>query len=374
MKTQIKCVIPASTLMYTIDIWSNSLNESSTLSKVLSLDRRFAIVTDDTVFSLHAETIFQSLLASGFEGICLSIPSGETSKTRATLEYLENQLFEKGFGKDICIIAIGGGVVTDIAGYLASIYCRGVPIIMIPTTLLGMVDASIGGKNGVNVPWGKNLLGCIYQPRKILIDPTVLSTLPTDELKNGIVEMIKHALISDGTAIDVFENHAHQILSKDTSIIENVIFESCRIKKTIIEDDERENGKRHLLNFGHTIGHALENLTQYALPHGKAVAIGILVESYMSTILGMLSFESLDRIQTLFKTYGISFALPSLFSYEEIINAMALDKKSSRGTPRFVLLESIGKPHEGNCSYCTQVDEKVIRKAIQWMNDDLCHH
>ena len=165
---------------------------------------------------------------------------------------MENQLFEKGLGRDTCVIALGGGVVTDMAGYVAATYCRGIPLVMIPTSLLGMVDASIGGKTGVNVSYGKNMLGCIYQPKKVFIDLFTLKTLPKKELTNGVVEMIKHGLIADDNLFEYLEKHSDQLLALDFSFLEKAIFESCRIKKEIVEQDEKENGKRHLLNFGHT--------------------------------------------------------------------------------------------------------------------------
>ena len=337
-----------------------------------SLASRFAIITDDRVSLLYGEQLHKSLFSYGLEVYLFSFPTGEQYKTRATKELLENQLFEKGLGRDTCVIALGGGVVTDMAGYVAATYCRGVSLVMIPTSLLGMVDASIGGKTGVNVPYGKNLLGCIYQPKKVLIDPSTLKSLPKKELANGVVEMIKHALIADCALFTYFEEHADQLLALDPEILEKVIFESCRIKKEIVEQDEKEKGKRHLLNLGHTIGHALERLTHYTLSHGEAVAIGILVESYLSVQLGALDQKSFDRIKKNLVQYTLPLLLPSQLPVQTILDAMALDKKSVRGQPRFVVIDAIGSPLAYDSSYCTHVEESLIRKALQWMNDDLC--
>jgi len=355
---------------YEIEIGSGLLNfQAPYLS---SLASRFAIITDDKVASLYGKQLQEYLNASGLEVYLFSFPNGEQNKTRATKELLENQLFEKGLGRDTCLIALGGGVVTDVAGYVAATYCRGIPLVMIPTSLLGMVDASIGGKTGVNVPYGKNMLGCIYQPKKVVIDLATLNSLPKKELANGVVEMIKHGLIADYKLFEALEKHSDQLLALDSSVVQKAIFESCRIKKEIVEQDEKEKGKRHLLNFGHTVGHALERLTEYTLSHGEAVAIGLLVESYLSLRLGALDQKSFDRIIKILLQYGLPLRLPSRFSIPTILDAMALDKKSLRGEPRFVVIDALGSSLSYDSSYCTHVEESLIKNALQWMKDDLC--
>ena len=254
---------------------------------------------------MYGEPLQRELASSGLEAFLFSFSNGEQYKTRETKEILENQLFEKGLGRDTCVIALGGGVVTDIAGYVAATYCRGIPHVMFPTSLLGMVDASIGGKTSVNVPYGKNMVGCIYQPRKVVIDLSTLISLPKKEFANGVVEMIKHGLIADCKLFEDLEKHSDELLALNAVKLEQTIFESCRIKKEIVEQDEKENGKRRLLNFGHTIGHALERLTHYSLSHGEAVAIGLLVESYLSVRLGILDQKSFERIKKILLQYGL---------------------------------------------------------------------
>jgi 3-dehydroquinate synthase len=321
---------------------------------------------------LYGEKLQKSLSSSGLEIHLFTFPNGEQYKTRATKELLENQLFEKGLGRDTCVIALGGGVVTDMAGYLAATYCRGVPLVMIPTSLLGMVDASIGGKNGVNVAYGKNMIGCIYQPQKVVIDLTTLNSLPKKELANGVVEIIKHGLIADYDLFEYLEKHSEKFLALDYAVLEKAIFDSCRIKKEIVEQDQMEKGKRHLLNFGHTIGHALERLTHYSISHGEAVAIGLLVESYLSITLGALNQSSFDRIKNILVRYGLPLQLPSVFPVQIMLEAMAMDKKSRKGQPRFVMIEAIGSPLAYGSNYCTHIEESLIKNALQWMNDDLC--
>jgi len=372
MTQKLICKIPSSSHHYEIEIGSGLLNFQA--QYLYSLASRFAIITDDKIASLYGEQLQKYLASSGLDVYLFSFPNGEQYKTRGTKELLENQLFEKKLGRDTCVIALGGGVVTDIAGYIAATYCRGVPLVMIPTSLLGMVDASIGGKTGMNVPYGKNMLGCIYQPKKVIIDLSTLKSLPKKELANGVVEMIKHGLIADCKLFEDLENRSDQLLALDSAVLEKVIFESCRIKKEIVEQDEKESGKRRLLNFGHTIGHAIERLTHYSLPHGEAVAIGLLVESYLSVKLGILNQKSFDRIKKILLQYTLPLRLPSRFPIQTILDAMALDKKSLRGQPRFVMINAIGSSLACDSSYCTHVEESLIKNALHWMNDDLCCH
>lgn len=338
------------------------------------LASKFVIITDDQIASLYGKQLQNHLISSGLDTYLFSFPHGEQHKTRKTKEILEDQLFEKGLGRDTCIIALGGGIVTDIAGYVAATYCRGIPLIKIPTSLLGMVDASIGGKTGVNVPYGKNMLGCIYQPKKVMIDLSFLKTLPKKELANGTVEMIKHGLIADANVFEDLEKYSNQFLALDAAVLAKLVSESCRIKKEIVEQDEKEKGLRHLLNFGHTVGHALEHLTEYTLSHGEAVAIGILVESYLSLKLGILNQNDFDRIKKVLVQYGLPLQLPTQFSIQAILNAMTLDKKSLKGQPRFVIIEAIGSVKIFDSNYCIPIEESLLKKALQWMNDDLCCH
>lgn len=321
-----------------------------------TLASRFAIISDDLIAPLHGNRLLNSLKSYGLEAYLFTFPHGEQNKTRATKEQLENQLFEKGLGRDTCVIALGGGVVIDLVGFLAATYCRGVPLVVIPTTLLGMVDASIGGKTGVNTPYGKNLVGCNYRARKILIDTSILKSLPQKEISNGFVEMIKHGLIAD---LSYFEALEDERLS-----IEEAILGSYRIKTTISMEDELESGKRRLLNFGHTVGHALEQISNYSLSHGEAVAIGILVESHISYQLGHLDENSLHRIKQIFSKYKIPLHLPK-YPIQSILDLMALDKKSLKGKPRFVIIDKIGSALPFDLNYCTAVDDSLIKTALE---------
>lgn len=372
MTHRITCRIERFASHYDIEIGQRILTAQAPF--LTPLASKFAIVTDDINANLYGRRLHQNLVEAGLSVYLLSFPHGEQHKTRATKELIENQLLDQSFGRDSCIIALGGGVVTDLAGYVAATYCRGVPLVMIPTSLMGMVDASIGGKTGVNVPQGKNMLGCIYQPKKVVIDIDTLATLPAHEIANGFVEIIKHGLIADAALFHTLESCTTQLLALDPTPLASVIFDSCRIKKEIVEHDEREFGKRSLLNFGHTVGHALESVTHYTLSHGEAVAVGMLVEGFIAVQMGLLSHTTLERIRTILERYQLPLQVPANLGVDSMVDAMRLDKKARQGQIRFVLLRDIGVPMCEDGGYCFVVEEPMIKSAIQWMNDALCCH
>ena len=371
MNHTLKCQIPRGIASYDVDIAPHLLfNPAKIIEFLRPKASKFVIFTDSTVAPLYGEGFRTMMLEYGLDALIISFKAGETQKNRATKEAVENRMFEEKCGRDTCLIAMGGGVVTDLGGYIAATYCRGIPLVLVPTTLLAMVDASLGGKVGVNTPFGKNMIGCFYPPITVWIDPFTLETLPLKELKNGLVEMIKHALIADSDYFTYLEKSAKNILSE--GIPEFAIFRSCEIKKEIVEEDEKENGKRRLLNFGHTVGHALEKVTGYSLSHGEAVAIGLVAESYLSMLLGLLSESSFIRILKLFEKYEISLRVDSRLSPEMLLDAMSFDKKSLDGAPRFVLIQDVGEPGVKAPSYCMHVEAGTLKKALDWVVYDLC--
>lgn len=368
---KLTCSYPHQSFSHDIDVKSELLQDSDYLIKILKpLASRFVILSDEIVASLHGVGLCEMLKKSGLEVFQISFIGGETQKTRKTKEELEDKLLEKGCGRDTCILALGGGIVSDLAGYVAATFCRGLPLVLIPTSLMAMVDTCIGGKSGVNVPQGKNMLGCIYQPKRVIIDPSTLHTLPDSEMKNGMSEIIKHALIADPDMFQFLENNGNP-RQWDNETLVQVILNNCKIKKEIVEEDCCEMGKRSLLNFGHTVGHAWESLNQYTIPHGEAVAIGMLIESRISHLMGHLSQFSYQRIKKLLKPYIASLSISSAASF---LKQMKMDKKSIQGIARFSILEEIGSCLAYGGAYCIPVDEKIVCQAIEEFNDDLHRH
>ncbi len=310
------------------------------------------ILTDSTVYSLYAKPLSQLLCAQIFE-----VPTGEKAKTREVKQNIEDQMLQAGYGRDTVVIGLGGGSLTDLAGFLASTYLRGVPLILVPTTLLAMVDASIGGKTAVNTDLGKNLIGTFYHPKAIISDLNTLKTLPKKEEINGLAEIIKMGLIFDA-----------EILALLQAPIEELIKKAVHAKIEIIKRDPFEkNGLRRILNFGHTIAHALEAVSHYSLSHGEAVAIGCTAESYLSAYLGYLSKEEFLLIEHFFQSRFLSLRLPKSYTQEALLKAMQADKKKSAQGVRCVLLGQIGQALFFEGEYCLKVSEKDLREVCLYL-------
>ncbi len=312
---------------------------------------RLAIITDANVAKLHGSAFSEALDQAGIPHVLIPFPAGEESKTRKTKDRLEDLLLSNNFGRDCCIVALGGGVVIDLAGFVAATYARGVPFIAVPTTLMGMVDAAIGGKVAVNTPLAKNAIGAFYPAKAVLIDTSFLNTLSTADVQSGMAEVYKHAFIASEPLL--------HLLRANAPILE-IIQQSNMIKKEIVENDFLEEGRRRILNFGHTIGHALENASGYQLHHGHAVAIGMRAESWISHALGYLSQSDLDLIEKSLEHFPPSPPLP----HKKIYQALSLDKKNQKSKVRFVLLEKIGSPLAFDGNFCSHVEEELIEEAI----------
>jgi len=345
-------------------VLSPALLFSQTIGKELkTLSSRFALFCDETVAEKIGNRWLSHLEHHGLTVSLFTFPSGEQEKSRERKAELEDRLFSHHFGKECGMIALGGGVTTDLIGFLASTFCRGVPLVHVPTTLLGMVDAAIGGKTGVNTPHGKNLIGTLYPADKVLIDSSVLHSLPLEEWTHGCAEIIKYALIRSPSLFKLLQEWR-----TDPFYLEKVIHTSILIKAEVVETDYDEtSGLRRILNFGHTIAHALEKLHNYTLAHGEAVAIGMLVESHMSMKMGLLPKERFDEIESLIRSFPFKLQICSSFSAEEFHSALLYDKKTIGGSPRFVLLEQIGSSCPFAGEYCTKVPSSVLEETIGWM-------
>ena len=270
-------------------------------------------------------------------------------------------------GRDTTLIVMGGGVATDLGGFVAATYCRGIPYISVPTTLLGMVDASMGGKTGVNVKSGKNLIGAFYPPKAIFIDLSMLATLPDKEILSGSAEMIKHGLIADKTLFNQLTEELKLWEQRDLDFFKTLVIENCKIKKKVVEGDFKESGERRILNFGHTIGHAIETVEEYSLSHGEAIAIGMIIEALISQKLGHLKETEFDAIYELIQTMGFPLKLSEKVTIEAMHRAMRQDKKAEGKIPRFVILHSIGKVESFKGAYCTSIEDSLLYEALGWM-------
>lgn len=321
-----------------------------------SSTKRIAIIADEAVKEAVALPLLEKV--QGEKGL-FTFPSGEGSKSRSEKERLENALLEAGYGRDTLIIAVGGGVAIDLAGFVAATFCRGVSWIGVPTSLLSMIDAAIGGKTAVNTPYGKNLIGIVHQPEAIWIDPSLLKSLPEKPFREGLAEAIKHAALFSDHLFKVMETERKALLNRDMKLLESLIEENCLIKGAIVEEDPFETAKRRLLNFGHTIGHALENLSHFTLSHGECVARGMVEESRYFVKAGLMDPEAFHRLETLIKSYEFPTDCAG-FSKSALWVAMTHDKKAKKGLPRFSGIHAIGEPLTFDGAYCIAVDPSLL--------------
>ena len=310
--------------------------------KSRGIAKRFMVVADTTVAGLYGDVMLASLAKAGFSPEIVTFPAGEASKTMATVAELASRLARAGMDRKDGLIALGGGVTGDITGFLAASYMRGVAFVQVPTTLLAQVDSSVGGKTGVDIPEGKNLVGAFYQPRAVYIDSLVLRSLPPAELLNGISEAIKYGVIHDQTFFAFLEVQRPAIQALDLPVLEQVIETCCGIKAAVVAQDEREADLRRILNFGHTIGHAVEADSGYRLAHGAAVAIGMVAASRLAVAKGMLATADAARLHALIQDFGLPTAIPANANRAKLKEYLLTDKKTVAGRPFFVLPTAIG--------------------------------
>jgi 3-dehydroquinate synthase len=305
--------------------------------------KRVAIVTNTTVAPLYLDQFRRALERHGIYSVAIILPDGEDHKNWQTLNLIFDALLEQRCERKTTLIALGGGVIGDLTGFAAATYLRGVPFIQIPTTLLAQVDSSVGGKTGINHPLGKNLIGAFYQPRMVLTDSAMLTTLPDRELRAGIAEVIKYGLIRDADFFMWLEQNIMGLITRNADILNKAICRSCEIKAEIVAADERESGVRALLNLGHTFGHAIENAMGYGVwLHGEAVAAGTIMAANLSKQLKFISESDFERICSIFQKVGLPVSAPKL-SPDDYLSLMKLDKKVEEGRIRFILLKRIGE-------------------------------
>ncbi|MFA4815440.1 MAG: 3-dehydroquinate synthase [Candidatus Gracilibacteria bacterium] len=312
---------------------------------------RYALITDSTVKDLYGDALLQTLKKAGLKVELFSFPAGEASKNEATKQRLDHALLKKNYGRDTVILALGGGVVGDMAGFVAATYLRGIPYVQIPTTVLSMVDSSIGGKVGVDTPFGKNMIGAFWHPTLIVADLDTLKTLPKKEVVNGWFEALKMFITLDEATY----------LKAKKGINFPLLKRAMQLKIQVTEKDERESGLRCILNFGHSIGHALEKLSHYSLPHGFAVALGMLVEARVSVELGYLKDADWKDFSAVLKKLGVNPKDLKSYDSKAVWEALQNDKKNRNGEINFVLLKSLNITHP--------VSKEVFQKAYLAVTD-----
>lgn len=332
--------------------------------------KKLAVITDSTVEKLYAEPIAVKLRENGYEVNVFSFPAGEKSKTRQTKEIIEDAMLAKEYRRDCGIIAVGGGVVTDLAGFVAGTYGRGVPFVNYATTLLAAADASVGGKTAVDTPLATNLIGLFNQPQKVYLDIATWKTLPARQLSSGMAETIKHAcLATGGEFFDFLEQHMDELLTLDPELCEHMAEENCRIKYHVVMKDEKESGLREILNLGHTVGRAIETVSDYRLLHGEAVSIGLVAQLHLSQKMGYVTGEQVERVVKLLKRAQLPVSIPEYIDREMLVKKLYTDKKVKNGQLRFVLQKGIGNIVEfPDGSFATPVTEDDARDIIMTMD------
>ena len=337
--------VPLGSRSYAIKVGGGLLPRLGAECAQLKLGQRCAVITDANVGRKFATAALKSLSASGFEPVLLTVPAGEKSKSVSTVEKCYDQLAQHRLERKSFIVALGGGVVGDLAGFVAATYLRGIPFVQVPTTLLAQVDSSVGGKTGVNLKSGKNLVGAFYQPRLVLCDLDTLKTLPKREFISGLAEVIKYGIIYDANLFAQLENNLPKILRRDSQTLSQIIARCCEIKAEVVGQDETESGLRAILNFGHTLGHAIENSSGYGkFLHGEAISIGQVAAAKLSHKILGLPLHDAERIEKLFIAAGLPVKIKlAAARRKKLFAAMRLDKKVSGGEVKFVLAEKIGK-------------------------------
>ena len=325
----------------------------------LTASGRCCIITDENVAPLHLEAVNDSFLGTGIDLVKVIIPSGEQHKNLATVSTAYDRVLAAKIDRRTPVVALGGGVVGDLAGFVAATVLRGVPFVQVPTTLLAMVDASVGGKTGIDHAVGKNLIGAFHQPRAVFIDPEVLKTLPKPELRGGLAECIKHEIIRDADGFARLEQSIERALSLDMEYLTDLIAHNVAIKAGVVAADPFEKGERAHLNFGHTFGHAIETVSKYTYSHGESVALGMVAASFAATKLGMLSDSDRGRIVALIRRAGLPTGGLTL-DPAAVVEAMAFDKKVASGKLRFILPDRIG-----HVVVRDDVPIEIVRDAVE---------
>jgi 3-dehydroquinate synthase len=345
---------------YPVIIGPGSLRRLGELAGDLLCRRRLAMIADSAVHALYQSARWGP---PGWSGETLTVPPGESSKSRETWARLTDELLLRNFGRDSGLIGLGGGVIGDLTGFVAATYLRGVPYLLVPSTLLAMLDASVGGKTGVNAPQGKNLIGAFHPPVGVLADPLVLLTLPEREYRSGLAEAVKHGLIADARYFEWMESQAEPILARDPAMVAHLVCRSVEIKADVVAEDEHEDGRRAILNAGHTIGHALEQASGYQLSHGEAVSLGLVAECALAERMTVADQGLRLRVEGLLRRFGLPVRLEAGVAPARVLEFMSHDKKNRDHQIRFALPAGLGTLPGGH-RWTTAAQEEDIRVAL----------
>jgi 3-dehydroquinate synthase len=348
---------------YDVHVGSGLLARAADIIRIAAPAHRYAIISDANVAPLYAQCLRDAFGTSGAASTELfTIPAGEAHKTREQWAHLTDLMLAAGFGRDTTVLALGGGVIGDLAGFVAATYMRGIPFVQLPTTLLAMIDASIGGKTGVDTSAGKNLVGAFHQPRAVIADPAALATLSANHLRSGLAEAVKHGAIADAAYYESIESSISTLLREPAGdSMRALIVRSVEIKSSIVLQDEREGGIRRTLNFGHTLGHAIESESGYGVLHGEAIAIGMVLEASLGERLGVTTSGTADRLRHTIAGAGLAVTIPKGLNAERILNATRTDKKAREGVVEYALVAEIGRAVAG----VRAPDETVLQVLTQ---------
>ena len=347
-------------------IFNISFREIAKDLKKKGFCKKLAVITDTNVGPLYSKSLKSALKKQEFDAKVFMFKAGEKNKTWETCGAILNQMAKQKFGKDSCIIALGGGVVGDVAAFIASVTRRGTPCIQIPTTNLAMVDSSIGGKTGVDLKAGKNLAGTICQPAAVYFNFDILNNLGNMTYSSGLAETVKYGVIYDKKLFNYLGKNTNKILKKERKALIKITKDSCWIKGVVIEKDPYETGLRMILNYGHTAGHAIEKLSNYSLQHGEAISIGMMVAGRIAIALKTgFTKKDLERQESLLKKLNLPTKVPKNISTKRIIEATSIDKKAKGGKARYCLPKTIGKMKKFSGLYVTPVNDRIVAKAIE---------
>jgi len=350
---------------YRVTVESGAIDRAGEITTRVAGAHQYAIITDSNVGPLHVDRLCAAL--GEVQGHVFTIDAGEAQKTRETWGRLTDQMLHAGFGRDSAVVALGGGVVGDLAGFVAATFMRGIPYVQIPTSLLAMIDASVGGKTGVDTISGKNLVGAFHQPAAVIADISVLETLPREHLRAGFAEAIKHGVIADAEYFDKTSKLAANLDALDVAGDEmlDVVARSIEIKANVVGQDEREGGIRKTLNFGHTFGHAIELCSNYEILHGAAVATGMVYEARLAELLGLAENGTTDRIRDVVAAAGLPVARPASMSHADVVFATHTDKKARAGRVEYALPVRIGAMNPAEGRWSVPVSDDLATQALR---------